>query len=182
MSDTKYTDDVARDILEPLIGKFMLRPVEEYNIVPNDTVISNTVSPIIIKSGNYYIIISVFGFSNRYHVAIPVDEDQEKFINKLNKHIISNYMFRIKSYSLNHGWIDIYECGKNVITANSSTLAKKWATKINKLILSKNNKINININLLLHGKPGTGKSKFAETLAAELNKSLYIVNPRQQKS
>lgn len=167
-------------VLTPIIGKYVLMQLSTHRIISSDITITNTLSFSIINSGGFYLVKAILMQGNLWYIAVKEDENQREFVKKYEAHIRNNYTFKVMVFGRTT-FNELYSINKCIATSKSTDLVKEWAKKINKLI-SGTEGLNVNVNLLLHGKPGTGKSKFAETLAAELEKSLYIVNPKIYES
>jgi hypothetical protein len=71
---------------------------------------------------------------------------------------------------------------RNKYQCNNDDLLDLWCAKIKKIAELQLRGVHVNSNIMLHGKPGTGKTRFAISLAIKSRKSISIVDPRNGHS
>lgn len=142
----------------------------------NAVAISHSIDYCIYKIDKYILICT--DRNGHYHIVIPVGENQDKYAKQCGKlaEVSGKYFF---IYTRNdNDWIKSNKLSVKSYRNRSTDVINSWARKYNVMVDTNRRGSSININLLLHGKPGTGKTQFAVGLAAAISKSLYIVEPR----
>lgn len=155
------------------------------------TTLSSSIMFEVMKVGKYIIVSSRSGFRNSDGLVIPADErhdDHTTVVERRNDHISyvksfinfanSSTITHVYTFSESSGWsrVNSLHHGKYVFSGNS--LMKPLINKIKKAKALNELGNSININMVFHGLPGTGKTKLATDLAVSLFKDIYIIDPR----
>lgn len=115
-------------------------------------------------------------------LIIPNGCNQYEYIKEYQRTMYSHGTLYIEYYKTGNGWVALSTHKSEKFLKHSMPLVDVWGKKI--MRMKKINKAggNININLLLHGIPGSGKSRFAALIAAKSDMVLRIVNIKDKES
>lgn len=116
------------------------------------------------------------------NLIVPNNVCYKDYVEEYKSLVSSPGILLIQCYSSGDGWVDLSQYKSDKFLKHSTPLVDIWGKRINKMSKINKNGGNININLLLHGIPGSGKSRFAALLAAKTGKTLRILNIKDKKS
>lgn len=105
-----------------------------------------------------------------YFIAIPVDVDVSEYTEAF-KNYIKSISTKIYVNYYNNGWRSSKDITIDEYKSSGNMYSEEWVRKSTKAL-----KFGININLLLCGEPGTGKSHFSIDIAVALRKNVYIID------
>jgi hypothetical protein len=170
-----YADEMA--YIHERIGEFvMVTFPKELSGSNSAVVMTKTPHVTVIVSGDHYFISEGFKYSKTF-LAVPVGVNQKKYVRGAIKSTKDNTI-SVGSFGL-HGFECINRYNINEYKTNQNELLDHWESKIKKVMKLTDKGIFVNTNILLHGKPGTGKTRFAISLAVKCGYDLGIVDPRK---
>ena len=121
-------------------------------------------------------------YASHFFLVVPANTDVNTYRDSFYNLVNGNNQVVVKVYSPSprggYQWEDtnIYNPNKYVYSGNEHFDKLVASVKVADDLASRG--VDININLIFHGPPGTGKSRLALDLAVALRKNVYIANPR----
>lgn len=122
------------------------------------------------------------GYHRYSSLVIPSDCDWKNYIKEYKNMVYSYGTLYIEYYKPGDGWRQQASHKAEKYLKHSIPLVDDWDKKIRRMQKINKSGGNININLLLHGIPGSGKSRFAALLAAKSEMVLRIINIKDKES
>ena len=108
-------------------------------------------------------------------LVVPHGNDILQYRKEFYKHIHTGKYIEVFTMT-DDGWRNMNSFRTDKYRITNSYLIEDWSRRIKRCKYLSKAGSKINVNLLLHGEPGTGKTQFATDLASSLAMNLYIMN------
>lgn len=177
-------DDQCRELITSCVGEgWVINNIKGHvhNINKKEydkfdfEIISSNIRYEVRKFDGYIAVYAEENLSTLVGLVIPKGVNHRKYTLKFIKHV-NNHLYT-KVYYYDQGWSVTNSIHRDkYVNSNTELLSKllkkiKRAKELNKLGNS------ININMVFHGLPGTGKTKMVTDLAVGLCENIYIIDP-----
>jgi hypothetical protein len=178
---SKHDFALEYDFIKSRLGcDFVLRSIPMMNYSDKRVVLIGTPESEVYSVDGYLYVKNVSYWTRDLYLVVPNNVDQLKYqddaLDCVRNTTVSIFAWKKDSCKS----ISVYST--NDYSYNNIGLLDLWCGKIKKISKLCSRGIHTNTNIMLHGKPGTGKTRFAISLAVRCKRPVIIVDPRNEFS